>query len=293
MSSADWIEALCRQQRLPDDYEVAVGSVVGPLAARIAALFAAKSRPVVIGVCGAQGSGKTTLCLFLEHWLRRERGLNVASVSLDDLYLTRADRERLAVTIHPLLRTRGVPGTHDVGLGMRLLEELTSASATVALPRFDKSIDDRLPESAWPTVETPVDVVLFEGWCVGTRPQQAAAIEAPVNELEADEDPDATWRRYANDRLAADYASLFARLDALVLLRVPSFDQVLEWRGLQERKLTGHVDERQMLRFVRHFERLTRHTLETMPAYADVVIDVEEDHRLGEVDICDKCLKKG
>lgn len=285
MSREHWISALRRQQRLPADYEASAGPVLSSLAARIGALRAARARPLVIGVCGAQGSGKTTLCLFLEQWLRRECGLNVATVSLDDLYLTRAERRRQAQSVHPLLATRGVPGTHDVGLGLRLLDDLTSASGSVALPRFDKATDDRAPAADWPLAETPVDIVLFEGWCVGARPQDAAALREPVNDLEALEDPDALWRRYVNDRLGGDYAGLFARLDALVLLRVPSFDKVLEWRGLQEQKLTGDVDAGQMRRFVSHFERLTRHVLATMPAYADAVIDVHGDHRLGGIEI--------
>lgn len=281
----DWFRSLRRAEGLPADYDTAAHEVIEPLAGLFASLRESAADPVVVGICGAQGSGKTTLALFLETWLRREHDLGVARLSLDDLYLTKADRERLALSIHPLLRTRGVPGTHDVGLGMRLLDELTSASGTVALPRFDKVADDRAPESTWPVLATPVDVVLFEGWCVGVRPQSPAAVLEPVNELEIDEDPDASWRRYVNDRLATEYARLFEVLDALVLLQVPSFAKVLEWRGLQERKLAGAVDDRQMLRFVRHFERLTRHTLETMPRYADVVIDVDEDHRLGEIEV--------
>ena len=288
----DWFRSLRCAEGLPPGYEAAARDVVGPLAGLLASLRESAAEPVVVGICGAQGSGKTTLALFLEAWLRRELDLGVARLSLDDLYLSKADRERLALTIHPLLRKRGVPGTHDVSLGMRLLEELRSTTGTVTLPRFDKAADDRAPASTWPTVATPVDVVLFEGWCVGARPQAAAKVLEPVNELEAEEDPDASWRRYVNDRLATEYARLFEELDALVLLQVPSFDKVLEWRGLQERKLTGSVDDRQLLRFVRHFERLTRHTLETMPPYADVVIGVDDDHRLGEIEVHGRQAKK-
>jgi D-glycerate 3-kinase len=275
-----WFQRLRRAECLPAGYDSAAGKVIEPLAGRLAGLREAKVRPVIAGICGAQGSGKSTLALFLEQWLRREHGLKVAAVSLDDLYLTRAERERLAQTLHPLLRTRGVPGTHDVGLGMRLFDDLTSATGPVALPRFDKAIDDRSPAADWPKVEAPVDIVLFEGWCVGARPEDPVALESPVNELEALEDPDARWRRYVNDRLGDEYARLFARLDVLVLLRVPSFDKVLEWRGLQERKLTGDANAEWVLRFTRHFERLTRHVLATMPGYADVVIDVDDRHRL-------------
>jgi D-glycerate 3-kinase len=271
---------LRRAERLPADYDLAARPVIGPLADRLAAMAGEQAASVIVGICGAQGSGKSTLALFLGNWLEREIGLSVARLSLDDLYLTKAQRLALAASRHPLLRTRGVPGTHDIDLGLRILDDLTTGTGRVALPAFDKKTDDRAPVSAWSSAEAPVDVVLFEGWCVGARPQPESALGEPVNELEADEDPDARWRGQVNERLATDYAAAFARLDALVLLRVPSFDRVLDWRGLQERKLTGSVDSRRMLRFIQHFERLTRHILDTMPAYADAIIDVDDRHRM-------------
>lgn len=276
----DWFGELCRVERLPEGYESVGGRVIAPLVDRITALGETLGRTAILGICGAQGSGKSTLGLFLGRWLEREVGLAVATLSLDDLYLTRAQRRELAETRHPLFRTRGVPGTHDIDLGMRVLDDLVGGTGPAALPRFEKAADDRAAVSDWPSVEAPVDVVLFDGWCVGARPQGASALGHPVNELEADEDADGRWRRDVNDRLATDYATLFSRLDALVFLRVPSFSRVLAWRGLQELKLTGNVDSREMLRFVSHFERLTRHILETMPAYADAVIDIDDEHRM-------------
>jgi len=280
VSSEHWSETLRRNERLPGRYAAAIKTVVMPLADTIAGLAAARKRPVIIGICGAQGSGKSTLCLFVERWLCREAGLATATISLDDLYLTKAARQDLAARRHRLFATRGVPGTHDIALGMHLLDKLTSGRGAVALPRFDKAADDRAPESGWPAATAPVEVVLFEGWCVGVQPQPDSALDNPVNELEATEDPVASWRRMVNDELATDYAAIFARLDALVMLRVPSFERVLEWRGLQEQKLTGSVDSQQMRRFVQHFERLSRHMLDSMPAYADAIIDVDDRHGL-------------
>ena len=161
------------------------------------------------------------------------------------------------------------------------------------MPAFDKATDDRAPESDWRRVGAPADVVLFEGWCVGARPQTPDALGNPVNDLEAAEDRDATWRTGVNERLRTDYAELFARLDLLVMLRVPSFDSVFEWRSLQERKLRARLHGASagpegsrglspagLERFIQHYERLTRHMLKTMPAYADFVIDIDVNHRL-------------
>lgn len=284
-----WVDDLIRVEQLPDDFEPAVDRIIRPLAESIHALRASLARPAIIGISGAQGSGKSTLALFLSGWLEKELGHTTASLSLDDLYLTKAEREVLADDVHPLFATRGVPGTHDVQLGMQLLDTLTGIDGPrlVALPSFDKARDDRKPASEWRQVTAPVDVVLFEGWCVGTRAQEAHELAEPVNALEAERDADGSWRRAVNDRLASDYAELFARLDMLVMLRIPAFDQVFEWRQLQEEKLRkaagrGQTDT-ELSGFIRHFERLTRHMLMTMPSHADFVIDIDGDHKLVEI----------
>jgi D-glycerate 3-kinase len=286
-----WIESLRRAERLPESYVGSAVEYVAPLAERIRALHRDLGRPVIVGINGAQGSGKSTLALFLSHWLRREIGLAAACLSIDDIYLTRAERETLARDLHPLFVTRGVPGTHETGLGERVLDALTAAgpSRTVSLPAFDKGSDDRLPEARWPRVEAPVDVVLFEGWCVGARPEDPANLTVPINDLEAKDDADAVWRHAVNERLRSDYARLFGRLDLLVMLRIPSFEKVLEWRGLQEQKLrersrrSDGLTDAELRRFIRHYERLTRHMLVTMPAYADVVIDIDSQHGMAGV----------
>ncbi|MEY4952978.1 MAG: hypothetical protein RL299_1402, partial [Pseudomonadota bacterium] len=165
----------------------------------IRAALPAARKPLVLGICGAQGSGKTTLVSALAAALEAE-GVAAASVSLDDLYLTRAERLELAQTVHPLFATRGVPGTHDVALGLATLDALERGEA-VPLPRFDKGNDDRAPMESWPAAPKGVQVLLLEGWCLGARPQGPEALAQPVNALEAEEDPDGRWRAHANTAL--------------------------------------------------------------------------------------------
>jgi D-glycerate 3-kinase len=290
LQQRQWIADLCATENLPPSYADTVCLYIEPLAAKAGELRQTKSRPVVIGISGAQGSGKSTLALFLATYLQRETQLSAACLSLDDFYLGKAARNELANELHELFRTRGVPGTHDVQLAMRVLRGLTDANATgtVRLPRFDKARDDRVPESDWSAISVPVDVVILEGWCLGARPQDASSLTEPVNDLEKREDPDGSWRRRVNDRLGQDYRELFDQLDSLIMLRIPSFDKVLEWRGIQEKKLiqnstkAGYA-ELQLDRFVEHFERLTRHLLETMPSYADTVIDIDDEHRMSNM----------
>jgi D-glycerate 3-kinase len=238
----------------------------------------------VVGICGSQGSGKSTACANVATALAAT-GISAAVLSLDDLYLPRAAREELARSVHPLLLTRGVPGTHDISLGLRTLEAL-GTRGRVPLPRFDKARDDREPESRWEAFYAPADVVLFEGWCVGARPQSPGLLELPVNALERREDVDGRWRRHVNDVLARDYQRLFAPLDFLALLAAPAFDVVTRWRTQQEHRLRASqpgarvMADSQIERFVQHYERLTRHILAEMPARADLVLRLDENRRV-------------
>ena len=277
MPATDFSDLIAREA-LPAAYADTVRTHWRRLARVIADRHRQAGRPILVGVNGTQASGKSTLCLFLEAILRRDFGLAAATLSLDDIYLTRAERAALARDVHPLLATRGVPGTHDVALGMRVIDALLGQPGTVRVPRFDKAADDRCAAAEWSVVAAPADIVLFEGWCVGAAPQPETMLAAPQNALEATEDSDARWRTHANTALGGDYAALFARLDMLVMLRAPAFEAVLAWRQLQERKLrarTGQgMDERQVARFIMHYERLTRHMLATLPPCADVVVDL-------------------
>jgi D-glycerate 3-kinase len=246
------------------------------------------ARPLILGLCGAQGSGKSTLSEGLAARLR-EDGLAVAVLSLDDLYLSQAERAVRAM-IHPLFATRGVPGTHDVDLGFAVLDAV-GAGRAVALPRFDKSVDEPCPAAVWPVAPADLDLLIFEGWCVGARPQNADELVPPVNALEAVEDTDSVWRRAVNLSLETDYAALFSRLDRLVLLAAPGFEVVERWRTQQEHDLrlrlaaegrTGDavMTDAAVARFIQHYERLTRHILNEMPARADLVLRLDEDRQL-------------
>ena len=237
-------------------------------------------RPFVLGLCGAQGSGKSTVAAVLVRRLR-DSGTPAATLSLDDLYLTLAERRALAHSVHPLFATRGVPGTHDVALGLAVLGAFDRGEA-FRLPRFDKARDDRAPESQWEIVPPGLRVLVLEGWCVGARPQAPADLLPPINRLEALEDPDGTWRTHANACLAGPYQHLFARLDALAMLAAPSFDVVLRWRTEQERALGegAGMDAPALARFVQFYERLTRHILDEMPHRADLVASLAPEREI-------------
>jgi len=284
----DVIAAFMDEERLPAGFADLATRLHLPLAARIAAVAEGRDQPLVVGLCGPQGSGKSTLVGLVTRLLRG-RGLATANLSLDDLYLTKAERVELAEQVHPLLRTRGVPGTHDVALGLSVLDDLALAQPTL-IPRFDKAADDRAPMSGWSRFEGPAAVVLLEGWCVGARPQPEAALAAPVNALERDEDPFGVWRTFANTALAGGYVDLFARIDLLAVMIAPDFATVRGWRGEQERRLRERLrlegrnpnlamDDAALDRFVAHYQRLTDWIVQDLPARADTVLQLDADRR--------------
>ncbi|HJO35341.1 MAG TPA: hypothetical protein QF361_03860 [Gammaproteobacteria bacterium] len=248
--------------------------------------------PLLVGINGAQGAGKSTLCQLLQVVLEAGLGLRVAVLSIDDVYLTHAERQRLAREVHPLLAVRGVPGTHDVALAISLLDRLAALrpGERLALPSFDKGRDDRRPPAQWPEVTGPVDIILFEGWCVGASAQPAAALATPINALEAEEDADGRWRSYVNAQLQGPYADLFDRLQRLILLQVPGWEKVHEWRCQQEQGLPAEqrMDAEQVRRFIAFYERLTRHMLATLPTQADVCLRLAPDHSIAAVRLGDR-----
>lgn len=282
---ADWLTQFLVRERLPEAYRQTITHALQPLADAIARRARLSDHLVVVGLCGAQGSGKTTAASVLVELLA-QADLPGIALSIDDFYLPRAERAELARHVHPLLLTRGVPGTHDVELAQATIDSLAGDEPT-RIPVFDKAIDDRLPRSAWRESPGRQRIVILEGWCVGARAQPAADLATPVNALERDEDPQGIWRSHVNTALTGRYRALFDRLSPMVLLKAPSFEVVREWRGEQERKLRERIantggdgsrvmDEAQLARFIAHYERVSRHILAEMPARADHLISLDE-----------------
>jgi D-glycerate 3-kinase len=280
----DWIDRYLREEKLPEAYRHTIEAALLPLGSRLATRIRQSDSLVVIGLCGAQGSGKSTASAVLAELLARE-GLPTVAISIDDFYLPHGERQQLALAVHPLLATRGVPGTHDVELAQAIIDSLADAGTT-RVPVFDKATDDRRPRSQWRNVEGPLRAVILEGWCVGARPEPPARLAPPVNALESEEDREGRWRGYVNEALRGRYAALFARLSPLVLLAAPSFEVVLAWRTEQEHKLRERLQREggdasrvmsdgQIARFISHYERITRHILAEMPARADHLIALD------------------
>lgn len=233
-----------------------------------------------VGLPGGQGAGKTTLGRLLEQ-AGELSGLRIRVLSLDDFYLTRAERLALAEAVHPLLATRGPPGTHDVDRCRDALVAL-AGPGDVRVPVFDKGRDDRSGERP---VAGGVDVAVLEGWCVGARPVRPEALDKPVNSLEREEDEAGRWRRHANDALAGAYAGLWGELESLAYLKVPDMAAVRRWRLEQEAQLppARRMSEAALGRFVQHYERVTLSMMGDLPYRADVVVDLDRHHAVSRL----------
>lgn len=231
----------------------------------------------VIGLSGGQGAGKSTLSNLIKA-AALERGERVIVLGLDDFYLTRDERERLASEKHALFATRGPPGTHDVEGLLKAMDQIT-AGRSVEIPQFDKGADERLGTRR---IDPPCHRLLIEGWCVGARPQSDAALTDPINSLERERDRDRIWRSEVNQLLTDTYARIFARLDCLVYLRVPDLASVKRWRLEQEqdRAPQQRKDGEWVSRFVQYYQRITEWMFADMPSRADVLIELDRNHRV-------------
>ena len=244
----------------------------------------------IIGLTGGQGSGKSTISNILKIILKVGYNLNTVIFSIDDFYKTLKEREVMSQKINPLFLTRGVPGTHDTKLLLNCLKKLKNfKSKNIFIPKFDKSIDDRLPKNKWQRINKKPDIVIFEGWCVGASPQKNKDLIKPINILEKEKDKKKIWRRRVNKELKTSYKKIFSLIDINIFLKVPSFKYVYRWRLLQEKKLRilskgkKTMSNDQIKNFIMFYERLTKHMLKNSVKKANFLISIDEKHRLKKI----------
>ncbi|CAA0097297.1 Uridine kinase [BD1-7 clade bacterium] len=291
MVNNDVFTPFLREHQLPQAYLGSALKWFTPMGESIARHHINAGRPIIVGINGCQGSGKTTLADFLAAWLSHTFGLKTLALSLDNFYLTHGQRQTLATDVHPLLATRGVPGTHDVSLMQTTLQALTQ-SGHVKVPVFDKSMDDRAPEADHKSINAPVDIIILEGWCLGARAESPDDLITPINSLETNCDVDGIWRSYVNQQMADFYPPVFDLIDIQIMLKAPSFDCVYRWRLEQEQKLASRSDTTNtrimsaadIEQFIAHYQRLTEHILKTMPQNAHFLFHLDNDRQIQSLD---------
>ena len=214
---------------------------------------------------------------------------DVLILSIDDFYLTKKERIILSEKIHPLLITRGVPGTHDVNLLIKTIKKIQSKSNyKVTIPLFNKLLDDRLQKNK-KTIKKP-DIILLEGWCINASPIPLKILNNSINILEKRFDNKNSWREYYNCNLKKLYKDLFDLLDYSIYLKIPNYNKVFEWRKLQEKKnikkqnvKNFEIEDDKLKIFIMHYEKLTKWMLKDMPEKTDVCLNVGNNHRFSGI----------
>jgi D-glycerate 3-kinase len=244
----------------------------------------------IIGLTGGQGAGKSTITQVLKLILEIKYNLIVVYFSIDDFYKTLSERTVLAKKVNRLFKTRGVPGTHDINLIKKTFVDLTKKIfIPMLVPRFDKSKDDRFPKKYWQKIKQQPNIIIFEGWCVGAKPQQNKDLLKPINILEKKQDLDSKWRLKVNKELKNAYKEIFSKISMLIFLKVPSFDCVYKWRLLQEKKLKltskgkKIMSPLQVREFIMYYERITMQMIKDLPSKADVVLYLDKQHRFNQI----------
>lgn len=239
--------------------------------------------PLIQGVLGGQGTGKTTLTLILQHLLGG-MGYRAVGLSLDDLYKTYRDRQQL-VQSDPRLRWRGPPGTHDIDLGLATVAHIRSAAAgeAVPLPRFDKSMHGGEGDRTDPEWVQDVDILLFEGWFLGARPTDPAQFDQAPDPISSEAD-----RQFARDMNAqlATYLPLWDCLDRLMVLCPADYRLSKQWRKDAEHQMKAQgktgMSDATIDEFVEYFWRALHPELFITPLKADsehvnLVVEIDCD----------------
>ena len=250
-----------------------------------------KGKTLFLGFSGGQGSGKTTIVKILKVILKKffKRKIHVSSI--DDFYKTLKDRNKMSHNIHPLFKTRGVPGTHDINLIKNFFYFVKKKRFKKAkLPKFDKSIDDRSKKKYWFNIKERPEIVILEGWCVGAKPQLNYLIKKPKNVLEKYEDKDLIWRKYVNEKLKKEYKKLFAMIDCYIFMKIPNFKIFFKWRLLQENKLKKMsrykkkiMSYNEIKRFIMFYQRITLQMVKDLSKSASVVMLLNKNHKITKV----------
>ena len=288
-----YLKFLSSQEVLTEPFRDKLGQLNNfylPLSKMIKEEYIKKKKTQVIGLTGGQGTGKSTISNILKIILKETYNLETVIFSIDDFYKTSKERKKMSKKISNLFLTRGVPGTHDTKMLFQCIKNLkTNKFKKMKIPKFDKSIDDRLKKNKWLRVQKKPNIVIFEGWCIGATAQKEKDLNSPINKLEKYKDNKKIWRRKVNLELKKNYMKIFNLIDKLIFLKIPNFKYVFKWRLLQEKKLriTGKgnktMNDNQIKNFIMYYERITKHMLKTLSKKADAVISIDERHRLKSI----------
>ena len=232
---------------------------------------------------GAQGSGKSTLAKLLKSVIEKYYKKKVMLISIDDYYLSKNQRLKLSKKIHPLLLTRGVPGTHDIKTLKYNINQFKNQNFPINTPTFNKLKDDILKKRK---VIKNAEILLLEGWFCGSAPIANKYLFKNINTLENTYDKNKNWRKYYNSLLRNEYKSVFSMFDKKIYIQAPSFKYVLKWRYSQEKGNAIKSDNKNIMnkaklqKFIQHYEKLTKWMMLNMPTKADILIKIDSNQKI-------------
>ena len=251
---------------------------------------AGKKRPYFVGLAGGQGTGKTTISSLIKIILTKYFKLKVFKISIDDFYKTRKERLSLSKRVHPMLLTRGVPGTHDINMMLNFFRKAKSKKfKRLKIPTFNKAIDDRSNKKKWHDLKEKPDVIIFEGWCVGAKSEKSTTLKKTINSMERAKDQKLIWRKFVNQQLKLKYKSLYSQLNCLIYLKAKNFSLLQKWRLKQERKLWLKSKSNQNLKimsrgdvinFMQTYQRITQNMFKNMPKFASIIFNLNTNHQI-------------
>ena len=244
------------------------------------------SKNVKFIIAGSQGSGKSTLTAVLKLVLEKFYKKKVMLLSIDDYYLSKNKRLKLSKKIHPLLITRGVPGTHNIAALRKDIINFQKKKFPIVAPLFNKLKDDI---SSKKKIIKKAEILLLEGWCCGSTPINREYLFNNINHLESTLDKNKLWRQYYNSQLQKDYKKVFSLFDQQIYIQAPSFTYILKWRYAQEKsnalksKDEKFMKKTDLQKFIQHYEKLTKWMIKTMPAKADMLIKIDKNQKIKKV----------
>ena len=248
-------------------------------------IFNSKRKKFLIS--GSQGVGKTTILEILNKNFHKFFGKKILMLSLDDFYYDRAQREILSKTIHPLLMTRGVPGTHNTKEILNVIKKFSKSEYPIKIPIFNKLKDTRRRRKR--IINEKTDIIILEGWCCGSPPINKKYLQKNINILEKQFDKKLIWRNYYNNKLKNEYSELYKKFDKLIYFNAPSFSYVLKWRVKQEKNSKKNkntkqgMNKKEIAEFIQHYEKITKWMMKVLLKKANINILVEKNQNIKKI----------
>jgi len=247
-------------------------------------LFSRVKDKKTLMIAGSQGSGKSTLSLQIKKYFKKYYSKNVVILSIDDFYLSTHQRKLLAKKYKTnLFETRGVPGTHNLKLLSQTIRNLKNNKFPLFLPVFDKVADNK---KKYQRKVNKADLIILEGWCVGSKPIDPNYLKKNINDLEKIEDSNLLWRNAYNKALV-EYQKVFKKFSYFVFIKIPSWDFVIDWKYKQEldlRSLKSNIHLKKKLhQFIKYYEKLSKWMSLKTPSYCNVLITLDKNQSIKKI----------